>query len=400
MTGSVDDPSDPIAGLELFAGIDRERIAPILGRCATRRLKPGDRLLEPGQSNRSLYLLLEGRLQVRLDSADSAFGFAIETGEMAGEMSVIDGQPATAFVVADRPSAVLVVEDTCLWRELAPVPGIMRNLLRLVSERLRARNEAIFSAQKNRLRFEEMERELATAKELQANMLPRQVPLVAGFAGLDVHALMEPAREVGGDFYDAFALDPHRVCVMVGDVSGKGMSAALFMVRVITLLRSEARSGDPIEAVVARVNEALAADNPTCMFVTLCMVVIDDRTGEGVLLSGGHHPPVARLGDAAWTFLPQPDGPIVGVIEGMRFETGRFRLAPGDWLLMYTDGVTEAENRRLEHYTADRLRDDLQAARPASAEEAVGRVRTRVAEHAGGQAQSDDITIVAVRRIG
>ena len=398
MTIAVDsDRIARIAGLPLFTGLDRDRIDPILARCATRHLASGDLLLSPGQSNNALFLLLTGRVLVRLDAADSAFGFAIEAGEMVGEMSVIDGQPASAFVLADGACEILVLDEHCLWQQLAPLPGFMRNLLRLITERLRARNEAIFVAQKNRLRFEEMERELATARELQAAMLPSRMPTFPGFDVLDVHAVMEPAKEVGGDFYDVLAIGPHHVCIVIGDVSGKGMSAALFMVRVLTLLRSEARGGDPIEVVVSRVNDALAADNPTCMFVTLCVLVVDVRDGEAVLVNGGHNAPIANLGGAGWAYMSMPEGPLVGVIDRAPFEVARFTLRPGDRVVLYTDGVTEAENAQLQHYSAERLRDDLAHANPVDAETAMQQVRARVTQHADGQAQSDDITIVALK---
>ena len=107
-----------IAGLPLFAGIDRERIDPILDLCEIRHLASGDRLLSPGQSNNALFLLLTGRVLVRLDAADSAFGFAIEAGEIVGEMSVIDGQPASAFVLADGACEILVLDEHCLWQQL------------------------------------------------------------------------------------------------------------------------------------------------------------------------------------------------------------------------------------------------------------------------------------------
>lgn len=393
-----DDAAPPFfAAITLFAGVSWTRIGPIMNRCPVRELRTGEVLLTPGQVNHEVFLLLAGRLQARLDSADSDFGFAIEAGELVGEMSVIDGQLTSAFVVADVPSTVVVVSDTCLWEELLPIPGITRNLLRLVAQRMRTRNDAVFAAQKQRLRFEEFERELATARELQANMLPHQEPLLAEFENLDVCALMEPAKEVGGDFYDAFALDDTHACLVVGDVSGKGMPAALFMMRVLTLLRAEARSGDPIDVVVTRLNEVLAIDNPSCMFVTLCVVVVDTHTGEALLLSGGHDAPIVKLGGAGWEFLPKPPGPLVGVMNTAKFAVFRFALQPADMLVLYTDGVTEAENPVQAQYTAARFKAHLDQDAPCTAESAIRGIRTRVADHSAGHAQSDDITIIALR---
>lgn len=387
-----------LSRVRLFADIPLDRIEAVLAQCPLRRLSRGDVLLEPGWTNRDLFVLLDGALEVRLASADSTVGFAVTAGEFVGEMSVIDGQQTTAFVVAVQDSLVLVIHETVLWQQLGPTPGVIRNLLRLVSERLRARNEAMFVAQKQRMKFEEMERDLATARDLQASMLPRRSPLLPCVRQLEVQAVMEPAKEVGGDFYDAFMLDHGHACVVVGDVSGKGMPAALFMVKALTLLRAEARSGDEIGAVLARLNDALSTDNPSSMFVTVCAAAIDLDTGSTLLVSGGHDAPLARLGAKGWVQLPKPAGPLLGVIEGAEYSIRHLQLDPGDMLLLYTDGVTEAEDARRQHYTLGRLIEDLNRDDPRSADALVAAVRKRVAAHAIGQPQADDITLLGLRR--
>jgi sigma-B regulation protein RsbU (phosphoserine phosphatase) len=393
-------PPELYEGVKLFSGVPYEQVAPLLAACAMRDLQPKEVLLRPGQNNHDLFLLLSGRLQVSLESADAPFGFPIQAGEFAGEMSVIDGQLTSAFVVADQSSTVLVVSETCLWQQLAPIPGVMHNLLRLVAQRIRLGNEAMFSAQKQKLRFEEMERELANAREIQLAMLPQSRPLLAAVDHVDVHALMEEAREVGGDFYDAFELDEMHVCIVVGDVSGKGMPAALFMARALTLLRAEARNGGDITTIIGRLNDSLAADNASCTFVTLCVAVVNVESGETLILSGGHDAPIAKLGGACWEFLPKPAGPLVGVMPGAQFATHRLRLAPSDTLILFTDGVTEAENRDSLQYSAARLRDTLNQHDLRSAESTVLHVRHSVAEHAAGFPPSDDITIFALRFLG
>lgn len=399
MTAPSPGPVSPesIARIRLFDGIPSASIAPILARCPLRSLQAGEVLIEAGRHNRELFLLLSGQLRAYLQAADSPGGFEIHAGESAGEISVIDGRPTTAFVMADLPSTVVVVSDTCLWEELATLPGLTRNLMRLVSERMRAGIGEMFAAHQNRLRIEELERELANAREIQAHMLPHREPLLAGFDRLDVRALMEPAREVGGDFYDAFALGPRHACVVVGDVSGKSMPAAMFMVRALTLLRAEARAGADIEGIVTRLNEALAEDNPSCMFVTLCLVVVEHDSGEATVVCAGHDPPIARLSGRSWQFLPKPAGPLVGVIEGATFATHRVKLQPADVVVLYTDGVTEAEDARRAPYTAARLREDLERASSADPAAIVDGIRQDVAVHTAGHPASDDITILALR---
>lgn len=398
---TIDDiPRDLLASLKLLEGIPYEQIAPVLARCAMRRLEPGEILLEPGRSNRHIFLVLTGRLQVHLEAADSVLGFAINAGECVGEMSVIDGRPTSAFVVADEPSTLLAVDEVCFWSELTPLPGFTRNLLRLVSARMRSRNDVMLAAQEQKLRVQELDKELATAREIQASMLPQQTPLLPGHPQIDTHVLMEPAKEVGGDFYDVFALDAARVCLVVGDVSGKGMPAALFMVRALTLLRGEAQASNSIERMIRRLNGALCANNASCMFLTLCAAVVDVESGETVILSAGHDAPIARLGGGGWDFLPKPAGPLIGFTDRAEFATYRLKLEPTDMLILFTDGVTEAENPQGGQYTAERLRESLDLAWLGDAASAVRYVRNCVAEYAAGQAQSDDITIFALRFLG
>lgn len=388
---------DACRALRLFDGLDEARIAPVLAGCERRALAPGEVLITPGCANRTLFLLLDGRLQIRLDTVDDHDGFPVDAGEMVGEMSVIDGQLTTAWVVAERPSTVLLLPDTVLWDELAPLPGLVRNLLRRVSERSRARSASLFEAHRQRLRFEELERELAHARDIQTSLLPQHRPLLPAFDGIDVDARMIPAREVGGDFYDVFALDATRICLVVGDVSGKGMPAALFMMRVLTQLRAEARSADDLGAMLARLNSALAADNAACMFVTLVVVIVDVGNGSALIASAGHDAPIARLGDAGWQVLPRPAGPLLGVIDGARYATLSCQLQPGDRLLLYTDGVTEAEDPQRALFGLPALLARLEAGSDGDSATRVADLVAAVDAHAAGTPPSDDLTVVALR---
>jgi sigma-B regulation protein RsbU (phosphoserine phosphatase) len=385
------------AGL-LGEGVDPTRLAPILERCPERRLSRGDVLLSPEQANHSLHILTEGTLAVRLSSPTDEAGFHLESGECVGEMSIVDGSRPSAWVVAEDESRVLEIPEEVFWDDIAPLPGVARNLLRVMADRLRRRNAVLARALEQELRLQHLEKELQVARELQASMLPREHPLFPDHPGVDVGAAMVPARAVGGDFYDAFPLDAERVCVSVGDVSGKGMPAALFMVRTLTLMRIEMLRGGRVGEALARVNAALSVDNPSCMFASIFVAVVNVGSGAVDYASAGHNPPLTCLADAGVGYLAVPKGIIAGIDEDATYPTRHLDLASGDLLLLYTDGVTEAENPALEQYSPERLVTWGESTALDDAETVVAALQEDVERFADGAAQSDDITILALRK--
>ena len=159
--------------------------------------------------------------------------------------------------------------------------------MRLFAERFRARNQLMQQAVEDRLRYEHLQKELAIAEQIQASMLPRDFSLGPG---VDVVAEMSAARHVGGDFYDVFKLNDDEFCVAVGDVAGKGIPAALFVVKAMTILRTEMMKQQPVDRALAALNRALCKGNERCMFVTIAVVAIDTVTGDCRYVSAGHNP--------------------------------------------------------------------------------------------------------------
>lgn len=388
-----------LAALPLFEGIPLTVLEPLLLRCEYLRLPDGAVLLAPGEANRHLYLLLAGQLVVHLESLDSAKGFRIDAGEFAGEVSIIDGMPPTAWVSAARDSLVIAIPETLLWTDLLRVPGAARNLLRQFATRLRSRNAAMQKSLEENLRLEHLQKELRVARDLQAGMLPR-APLFPAMVEIEVDGRMTPAKEVGGDFFDAFALDADRVCLAVGDVAGKGIPAALFMVRAVTLLRTEMLNGRDVLGAIQALNLALSQDNPLCMFVTLMICVIDVRRGRLDHVNGGHNRPL--FGDRAQRFryLAQPTGVLVGIDPAASYESAARDLRPEDMLVLYTDGITEAENAAQEQFGEGRLLEVVNSQPNSCAAAMVERVCAAVQEFVAGAEPSDDLTILAVRYLG
>jgi sigma-B regulation protein RsbU (phosphoserine phosphatase) len=252
-----------------------------------------------------------------------------------------------------------------------------------------------------RLKYEHLQKELETAGNIQANILPQDVPLLPDYPQIDVCATMEPAKEVGGDFYDAFAVDDQHVCIAVGDVSGKGMPAALFMVRVITLLRMSLKKAKKFKSLLPKVNAILCQNNDDCMFVTLFVGLLDVTTGRLTYVNGGHNPPLFSANGNPFELLAVPKGILLGVSENAQYEIAELTLHSGDTLVLYTDGVTEAENTRQDIFSVDRARQVLgTVTKDQNITAIVKNLNDAVAQFSKGVPQSDDITMLALRYWG
>lgn len=244
------------------------------------------------------------------------------------------------------------------------------------------------------------EKEMRIAHDIQMAMLPKRERGGETFDGFDIAAILEPARSVGGDLYNYFPAGDEKLCFAVGDVSDKGVPAALFMVKTNTLLRSVAGEVDDLQTIMARVNQELSRDNEACMFVTLIVGIIDLNTGDYVLANGGHNAPVLMKADGSCAYIETDTGPALGFDESADFPVMRSRLNAGETLLLYTDGVTEAFDERDEMFSDERLIEMLSDSSPAGATETTQSLLNAVQSFAGTHGQSDDITIVALRNSG
>jgi sigma-B regulation protein RsbU (phosphoserine phosphatase) len=264
----------------------------------------------------------------------------------------------------------------------------------LTVEKTLAHVRRLRSAAAEHDRLVALERDLRTAALIQQSFLP-PAPPASGRPEFALHAATMPARAVGGDFYDHFLLKGGRLGVVVGDVAGKGVPAALFMAVARTLLRAGALRGTPPGPCLAEVNRQLLRDTAAELFVTLFFGVLDPDTGELAYASGGHTPPyLLRAGGGIETL--EGRNLIVGAIEWAAYETYRDRLAPGDRLFLYSDGIPEAVNAAREPFGDGRLREALGATAGASPEETVRRALDEVRAFCAGFPPSDDVTALAV----
>jgi sigma-B regulation protein RsbU (phosphoserine phosphatase) len=244
---------------------------------------------------------------------------------------------------------------------------------------------------------EQIASELRVAREIQMGMLPHDFAAAEGAYGVSFGAVLEPAREVGGDLYGVCPASPERLVIFVGDVSGKGIPASMFMVRAISLARLLAREIAEPERILARLNDELAADNPSGMFVTFLCAVFEPAAGRLTLANAGHCRPVLLSASGPPCWAVKNLGTALGFDPGLEFERTELSFQEGDLLVLYSDGVTEAFNAREECYGNERLLADTGSLAglgvPALAAELLRKVRV----FADGAPQSDDIAILALK---
>ena len=242
--------------------------------------------------------------------------------------------------------------------------------------------------------------ELDVARDIQASMLPCVFPPFPDRREFDIYATMIPAREVGGDFYDFLLVDKNTLAVVIADVSGKGIPAALFMVVAKTLIKNNVQAGDSPGEVFRTVNGMMCESNDAHMFVTAFMGYLDIPSGKFTFVNAGHNPPLVKRAGGRYERLPVKPGFVLAVIEGMAYTHGEIELSPGDTLYLYTDGVTEALNKDNKMFGDNRLSDKLSKLPDRELREFTMAIKGEIDRFADGAEQADDITMLVLRYNG
>ncbi|MBR6352377.1 MAG: SpoIIE family protein phosphatase [Firmicutes bacterium] len=237
--------------------------------------------------------------------------------------------------------------------------------------------------------------ELNVATQIQADMLPRIFPAFPDRKEFNLYASTTPAKEVGGDFYDFFLIDDDHIGLVMADVSGKGVPAALFMVIAKTLIKNRAQMGGGPAEILKFVNEQLCEGNEAELFVTVWLAIIEISTGKGLAANAGHEHPVICRKDGRFELVEYRHSPAVATMEGIRFREHSFEMYPGDKLFVYTDGVAEATDANDELYGTDRMLDALNSDLEASPQEVLENVHKSIREFVGEAPQFDDITMLS-----
>ncbi len=238
--------------------------------------------------------------------------------------------------------------------------------------------------------------ELNVATQIQADMLPRIFPSFPEKTEFDLYASMDPAKEVGGDFYDFFLIDESHLGLVVADVSGKGVPAALFMVIAKTLIKNRALIGGTPSEILSYANEQLCEGNDAELFVTVWFAILDIKTGKGLAANAGHEHPALKRADGTFELVMYKHSPALATMEGLKFKEHEFELHHGDTLLCYTDGVTEATNKDNVLFGNDRLLEALNKEPNADVYGVINNVKTAIDEFVAEAPQFDDITMLCI----
>lgn len=247
---------------------------------------------------------------------------------------------------------------------------------------------------------ERISAELNVATQIQADMLPRIFPAFPERKEFDIYASMKPAKEVGGDFYDFFLTDDDHLVLVMADVSGKGVPAALFMVIAKTLIKNRAQMGGTPAQILADVNRQLCEGNEAELFVTVWLAVLTISTGEGIAANAGHEHPVLRRAKGQYELVKYRHSPAVAAMDGIPFAEHEFRLYPGDSLFVYTDGIPEANDKENGLFGTDRMVDVLNRMPEAPPRKVLENMAEGIDAFSAGAEQFDDITMLCLNYIG
>ena len=236
-----------------------------------------------------------------------------------------------------------------------------------------------------------IDRELEYAKQIQLSALPINFPNEEGYK---IFAKMIAAKEVGGDFYDFYKLNDRTVAFLVADVSGKGIPAAMFMMRAKTMIKDLAEEGLPVNEISTKANQKLCENNESGMFVTAWMGILDIPSGKLTFANAGHNPPLLKRANGTFEYLKTRAGLVLAGMEGVRYRVNELTLSAGDRLFLYTDGVTEATNTDNQLYGEDRLLEFMNKNAELEAVEILPALKTNIDEFVGEAPQFDDITML------
>jgi serine phosphatase RsbU (regulator of sigma subunit) len=411
-----------LARVPLFRSLPEAEIQRLADTLATRTVPHDTVLFGEGDAGQHFYIVQDGEIQVvkGLGTPDERVINVRRRGEFVGEMSLFnrDGK-RTASVRACGSATLWEMTRADFDALLRRHPDLAYEMVRVLSTRLTdAHNNAMADLiEKNRaleqanielaqayeelkaaqaqiIEKEKLERELQLAAEIQMSLLPHTLPQLKGFS---FGAKMVPARAVGGDLYDFIPLSDDATAIVIGDVSDKGVPAAIFMAQTHALLRSEARSGRSPRETLERVNKYLLEMNAAGLFVTVLFGILERGSHEFHYARAGHELPIIRKPDGDIYNPPQGQGAPLGLFDFVLLDEGVVTLPPQSTMLLVTDGVTEALNSEREQFGVERIHELLAAAVHTSAQTLCNEFLDSVADFRGDAPVHDDITLVAIR---
>jgi len=272
--------------------------------------------------------------------------------------------------------------------------------LSLTIEKAIAQINFVHESLKEHAQLESLKNDLTTARDIQQYILPRVFPPFPEDSGkVDIYASMGAAKDIGGDFYDFFRIDDDHIALVIADVCGKGIPAALFMAVSRTIIRSKGMQGCSAAVCMTESNHLLAAYSVDSMFVTVFYAIYNVKTGLITYSNAGHNPPHLLRQDGTVSELPMSENTIVGIFDGMEYKENTLQLEQGDTLVMFTDGVTEAADAEYNEFGTERLDKILSQHADNSCQQIIEAIKAGIKEFVGDAEQSDDITMLVVKRL-
>ncbi len=403
-----------LSQIPLFAELPAKELDRLVNTLDVKKLTIGEILFREGEHGEHLYVVMQGELEILMAEGqpEELLLKTLREGEYLGEMSLImpNGQ-RTASVRARGPAELLSMSRSQFVDLLKRYPLLANSMVRVLSERLDATNTATFHdlTEKNRqlqvaydelkaaqaqiIEKERLERELQVAAEIQLSILPDELPQLDGF---DFGARIMPARQVGGDFYDIFQIDPEKTVVLIGDVADKGVPSALFMARAHALIMAEADSSLSPAEVMQLVNRHITRLQKSTQFVTVLYGILEVGSGEFIYARAGHEPPLLLTPDGRVERLPHAAGMSLGLWDPITVDEQRTRLMPDSTLLLYTDGMTDCRNLDGEPFGLERIKLQLSSACGLSAQQVCDQMLDSLKEYQAGARQDDDVTLAAI----
>lgn len=405
-----------LARIPFFTDLPADELDIIRDGMEVVNLEAGQILFREGDAGEHMYVLVNGELEILMapDTTNELILNVVHEGEYLGEMSLITGAPRTASVRARGAVVLLSISRTQLMDLLQRHPHLASTMVSVLSRRLDNTNISTFrdlteknrqlqhafdelkAAQEQLIEKERLERELKVAADIQMSILPDVLPLANGF---DFGGRILPARQVGGDFYDVFRLDDHKLGVVIGDVADKGVPSAIFMARAHALIIAEADSETSPIDVLLRVNSHITRLEKSTQFVTALYGVLDTDTSEFTYARAGHEPPLLLTADGQVRRLPHKPGMALGLWENIVLDDFAVQLPRGSMLVMFTDGMTDCRNPKGEPFGLQRIKTTMAGLGPVTAQSGCDQLFDGLMLYQSGAKQDDDVTLVAIHAL-
>lgn len=400
--------------IPLFASLSPDEKRHVFECMSALELTAGAVLMREGDPGDSMYIITSGEIEFlkALGTPEEHLLSVFQAGEFFGEVALLDSQGRrSASARARRPSTVLQMTAADFSQLMQTHPALAYQMAHIVSNRLRAASDATIrdleaknqalaqayselkAAHEQIIEKERLEKELDVARQIQMSMLPEQLPEVEAFT---FGAHMQAARQVGGDFYDLFPLDEDHIAIVVGDVSDKGVPAALYMALTRSLVRAEALRRENPANTLQRVNSLLLDMSSSEMFVTVLYGLLDLQSRRFAYARAGHELPILRRPDGSLPFIPHATGMLMGMFPDIPIDEGNLELLPGDTLLLLSDGATDDSNLFQQMFGHDRLTQALQTCSGSNAQAVCDCLLTSILAFQDNAPQFDDITLVTI----